>query len=218
MNNGWYVGAKRVYQRPEIRASAEIVLSVFAVALLLSVAIRPTLATVAGLKKKIADQELVDKKLSNKLTQLALSQKALADYKDRLYLFQEAVPNKHEYAKLAQRFELLALENGVAFEVLSFGPVPVIGDKVGLSGKNKKEIALETKEGVASVELNFSVSGDQQGVLGFVRKIESMDRVLMINSLVLQKEKDERKKDRRGYLKATATAKTYYVFKPDSEN
>ena len=64
-----------MYQRPEIKASVEIILSVFTVAGLLLLAIRPTLATVATLQKKIEDQQVVNRRLEAKISQLVNAQK-----------------------------------------------------------------------------------------------------------------------------------------------
>ena len=46
---------KQVYRRPEMRASLEIIFSIFAMSFLLMVVVRPTIGIIAELQKKIID-------------------------------------------------------------------------------------------------------------------------------------------------------------------
>jgi len=49
-----------MYKRPEIRASLEVILSVFTITILIFAAIRPTLTNIVSLQKKIEDQEVIN--------------------------------------------------------------------------------------------------------------------------------------------------------------
>lgn len=181
---------RSVYGRPEIRASVEIILSVFTVVFLLTLAIRPTLATVATLQKKIADQTVVDAKLSTKIGQLAKASADLGTYADRVVDFSAAVTDTPDESGLAKRFTVIAAENNITTHSLAFDAIPLIGQQIKLADKEKGGIMppLEKDGKVASFSISFDVSGDPSKVIDFLSKLENMDRVVLISAVNLKKE------------------------------
>lgn len=178
------------YERPEIKASVEIILSVFTVAGLLFLAIRPTLATIATLQKKIEDQKIVDQKLETKITQLVRAQTDLSTYRDRLQDYTDAVPELHGEGSLAKRIELLAQETGLTINNLSFGAVPMFGRLINLSDKSKGMETPETMaEGkIAIFDISFDLSGNPNQISDYLTRLENMDRVVILSGVNLQKE------------------------------
>ena len=87
MNNGTFQRIKQVYKKPEIRVPTEIILSVFASLFLIMTAIRPTLITVAELRKKIEDQTLIETKLKTKIKKLISAREQLDEFELNLPLF-----------------------------------------------------------------------------------------------------------------------------------
>ena len=73
-----------IYERPEIKASLEVVFSVFMISVLIFLAIRPTLTNLAALQKKIADKEATSIKADKKLAQLFSSTEQLETYSANL--------------------------------------------------------------------------------------------------------------------------------------
>ena len=205
-----------VYERPEIRASVEIILSVFTVTFLLTLAIRPTLATVATLQKKIADQVVVDTKLSTKIGQLAKASADLGTYADRISDFSAAVANVPDESGVAKRFSLIASENNVAIQGLALDAIPLIGQKIKLADKEKGGVMppLEKDGKVASFSINFDVSGEPTKVIDFLSRIENMDRVVLITAIDLKKEEVKASGtliDPVNNLRAIGRATAYYV-------
>src|SRR5262245_58316046 len=123
---------RQLYRRPEIKASLEIILSVFAIAFLLLVAVRPTLGTIATLQKKIEDQDVVDKKLTQKISQLSRAQGDLNTYSAQLPLYESAVTSEHDQPGVVKRISLLAQENGLQVKFITWGAVPLVGKEVDL--------------------------------------------------------------------------------------
>ena len=208
-----------VYERPEIRASVEIILSVFTVTFLLTLAIRPTLATVATLQKKIADQVVVDTKLSTKIGQLAKASADLGTYADRISDFSAAVADVPDESGVAKRFSLVANENNVAIQSLALDAIPLIGQKIKLTDKEKGGVIppLEKDGKVASFSINFDVSGEPTKVIDFLSKIENMDRVVLITAIDLKKEEVKASGtliDPVNNLRAIGRATAYYVLLP----
>ena len=208
-----------VYERPEIRASVEIILSVFTVTFLLTLAIRPTLATVATLQKKIADQVVVDTKLSTKIGQLAKASADLGTYADRISDFSAAVADVPDESGVAKRFSLVANENNVAIQSLALDAIPLIGQKIKLTDKEKGGVMppLEKDGKVASFSINFDVSGEPTKVIDFLSKIENMDRVVLITAIDLKKEEVKASGtliDPVNSLRAIGRATAYYILAP----
>ena len=199
-----YQKIRLAYQRPEIKASVEVILSVFAVTFLLLMAVRPTLATVAELRKKIEDYEIVDKKLSNKITQLTRAEQDLRKNSGSLYLFEKAVPDDFDYADLAKRIEIVTVEEGVFLESLNFSRIDITGEEVTDEKKDKRESFVE-----GEFALVFSLNGEEMEIVSFLEKIEKLDRVVRLENVSIKKVED--KELPGGKLRATGEITGYYL-------
>lgn len=209
MNAPWRNEKIRIiYERPEIRASIEIILSVFTVVFLLTLAIKPTLATVATLQKKIVDQTVVDTKLSTKIGQLARASADLGTYADQVADFSAAVTDTPDESGLAKRFALVAKENNVSINGLTLNAIPLIGQQIKLADKEKGGVKppLEKDGRVASFSVDFDISGAPTDVYVFLAKLEAMDRVVLISTVDLKKEEAN--------LRVTGKATAYYILAP----
>lgn len=175
-----------LYRRPEIRASLEVILSVFTVLILVLAAIRPTLINITQLQKKITDQETVIKKADNKITQLLNAQKQLETFASSLYLFNEAVPDNYSYADGAKRIEFVARKYNLSVESLTFGgTVLQDGKKPNDSWMTKINLA---KNNIVIDQVSFTLSGKPQEAMMFLKEIENMDRLAVLNNLSLSKQ------------------------------
>ena len=199
-----YQKIKLAYQKPEIKASVEVILSVFTVTFLLLVAVRPTLATVAELRKKIEDYEIVDKKLSSKIAQLTLAEEDLRENSSSMYLFEKAVPDNFDYADLSKRIEIVAVENGVNLESLNFSRTDITGEKVTNDKKDKKDDFIE-----GEFVMRFSLSGEEVKIVNFLEKIEKLDRMLMLENVSIKKVEDKELPE--GKLRAIGEITGYYL-------
>lgn len=189
---------RAAYRRPEIRASLEIILSVFTVAFLLLVVIRPTLTIVAELQKKINDQDSVDKKLSTKITQLSKARSDLSTFGNQIDLFNKAVPDANDSSGLAKRLALLVQENNLQTNYLTVGSVPLFGNLINLGNKESKNkgedpnvVPLEKGTNVAKLEITFDLRGSQTDVLKFLSDIEKLDRLIKLTSVDIKREEEK---------------------------
>ena len=203
MTGNYYQKLSVVYQKPEIRVPVEIILSVFASVFLIMAAVRPTLVTVTELKKKIADQELVERKLETKINKLVQARNQLDKFADDLVLFERAVPENYTYANLAKKVEIIAYEQDVSIESLSFSPTTIVSD---------------TKEPVNTVEeflINFDVVGNEVQLVNFLKEVENLDRVSLISSVELAKVKEREVAE--GKIRASGKIKSYYLVKDEKK-
>ena len=185
----YYQKASALYQRPQVKASLEIILSVFTVTLLIFFAIRPTLINVASLQKKIEDQEVVLKKINIKLGQLIRAEQQLSENRDRLQLFSEAVPNSLNYFNISKRVEILARENLVNLEAVRLpGSVVSESDVSDLARDKAVGIARPDADGLMTIPVSFSIEGGQPQILGFLRGLENMDMLAVVKSIRIAKQ------------------------------
>lgn len=176
-----------LYKRPEIRASLEIVLSVFTVTVLIFAAVRPTVTNIVSLQKKITDLEIVNKKADNKITQLFNAQNQLETFKSSLRLFDEAVPDNFSYIDSAKRIEYLARKNNLTIDSLSFLGFNLLG-KGSTTTEWSAKIAKPIEDNTLPDQISFSVKGKSQNVIVFLKEIENMDRLIELNNVNLTKQ------------------------------
>ncbi|KKT73178.1 MAG: hypothetical protein UW68_C0015G0006 [Candidatus Collierbacteria bacterium GW2011_GWB1_44_6] len=183
----YYQRINLIYQRPEVKASLEIILSVFMVTILILAAIRPTLTNVASLQKRIEDLESVNKKADNKIAQVFNAQNQLNTYQDRLRLFDDAVPDGFSYQSMAGRIELLARRRNLTVQTIQMPGVRLFGTGQAVGDWSTKLIKADATK-IIKTDLTFTVTGEPRNVRGFLSEIENMDRVTILNTIVLSTE------------------------------
>lgn len=176
-----------LYKRPEIKASLEIILSIFTITILIFAAIRPTLTNIVSLQKKIEDQEAINKKADRKIAQLIAAQNQLKEFGGSLVLFDNAVPDSFSYSDSAKRLEYLARTNNLAIDSVSFsGSVLLSGGKI--SGDWATKIARPSVDNLIIDQISFTVSGKPVNILNFLKQVENMDRLAVLNNVSLTKQ------------------------------
>ena len=213
---------RSAYQRPEIRASVEIIFSVFAIAFLLLVVVRPTLGIVAELQKKITDQDSVDKKMTSKIAQLARAKNDLTTFNGQVDLFTKAVTETSETNNLSKRLSLLVQENGLMVNSFTVGSVPILGKRINLGNKGAKIAGEDPNKpkkiagtDVAYTEISFDLLGSQKQALNFLTALEKIDRVIKLNSVDIKREEQkdvDQGKNFKG-VRLNGKATVYYELK-----
>lgn len=204
----YYQGLSLIYQKPEIKASLEVILSVFMVTILIFVAIKPTLTNVAGLQKKITDQETLSLKADKKIGQLFSAQAQLTQYQDKIALFDKAVGNKLSYFDMMSRIELIARKNNITIDSVS-APGSIIAGTGKGAGDWSTRLATKDTNGVTTVNVNITFYGGPKEIRKFLTEIENIDVLTMIKNVVLLKESGGAKGTQR--IKATMTVYFYFL-------
>jgi len=183
----YYKRIRLVYQRPEIKASLEVILSVFAVTILILAAIRPTLTNIASLQKKIEDQVVLNKKAENKIAELFKAQSQLSEYATQIRLFDLAIPNDFSYFQIAGRIEFLANKNGVSVESISMPGIKAFGENKPKT-EWAKNLLVKNDANIIQPEVSFVVVGKPESVLKMITDIENMDNLTMIKNITFSKQ------------------------------
>jgi len=198
----YYKNAYQVYKtKPTLTASVEIILTIFAVTVMAATAIRPTLQIVAGLQRKIDDQELVNQKITNKIVSLQSAQQALSSHEADIKLYWNAVPDKHDIGGLSRRLELLAQRSNLVINLIDIG-------EVNLLPKDKVEITNGTM--VTKIEIlpiSISIEGSFVDTKVFLKRLENMDRLLRIETLTMVKKEET---EINGTIETNIQAYAYY--------
>lgn len=183
----YFQKVRLLYKRPEIRASLEVILSVFTITILVFAAIRPTLTNIASLQKKIEDQETVNKKADNKIAQLIAAQKQLTTYSSSLKLFDAAVPDTFSYSDSTKRLEYLAMLNNLSVDSLNFSGVSLSGGGK-IAGDWAAKIIKPDANNILIDQISYSINGKPQDVITYLKKVENMDRLVTLDSVSLAKQ------------------------------
>ncbi len=207
--NYYYQRIRVAYQRPEIKASLEVIFSVFMVTLLILLAIRPTLTNLAGLQKKIIDVESISAKADKKMGQLFEAQEQLNTNSAFLKLYDSAISDRFSYLEMIGRMEILANKEGVEVETLSVQGVNLVGAGKG-SGEWAGKIIKPDAVGIMTIPIDFQISGKPIKIKNFLIEVENMDLLTMIKRVNLAKES--------GGTKGSETIRAsgqinYYVYK-----
>lgn len=182
----------RIYEKPEIKSSVEILLSLFAVTMLSLLAIKPTISNVLSLQKKIEDQRIVLKKADLKIGQLFAAQDSLTENADSLSAYSLAVPENFSYNSITRRVAYLALKNGLTLNRETLPGNTLVGaggdQKRNVNVKDKDKILTYDENGLMEIGLTFSASGSQASILNFLMELENMDRLAMIKNMSITKQ------------------------------
>ncbi len=175
------------YERPEIKASLEVIFSVFMVVLLIFAAIRPTLTNLAALQKRITDKESLNTKADKKISQLFSAQEQLSQFESFLSLYDSAVPEKFSYVDQLGRVEYLARANNLEVDSMSIPGIILEGNSKGIGEWSTKLLKPDTEK-IITTPVDFQVSGKPKQIRDFLVQLEEMDRLTTIKSVNLIKE------------------------------
>jgi hypothetical protein len=183
----YYQRVSLIYQRPEVKASLEVIMSVFTVLILIFAAIRPTLTNIASLQKKIEDQDSLNKKADNKIAQLFNAQNQLTTYQNQINLYNEAVPDLFSYYGTTARIEFLARKYNLEVETVTMPGTLIFGGG-NPTGEWTTKLVAKDANNIVLTGVNFSLIGQPQNVIQMVADLENMDRLTVIRNLVFTKE------------------------------
>jgi Tfp pilus assembly protein PilO len=161
----------RLYQQPIARVSTALLLTVFAIVFFAAAAIRPTLATIAELLKKIDDQQTVKTQLDQKVAALATAQVEYSLVQNDIPLVDSAIPNSHKLDELLKQIESTA---GVVQIPISSIQVDTVALKTKTPPKSDELIAIP-------LSVNLEASYEQ--LSSFLNLIANLSRIITIETI-----------------------------------
>lgn len=163
-------------QRPAVRASFELLLTLLTISFFTVFALRPTFNAITELWSEIESQKQTKAQLGEKLTNLGNAQSALAQEQERLELLSQAMPENPQPERYLRQAEGLAARNQVS--LITFNV-----DRVTLFGKTEMKKPKEGQENLAEARVTLSVSGEYNSLISFLQEIENLRRLIIIETV-----------------------------------
>jgi Tfp pilus assembly protein PilO len=186
-------------QKPEVKASLELLLTLLAISFFTVFAIRPTINTIASLWASVKEQEETRRLLDEKIKALQEAQQVLAKNQSRLAIVDQALPTRSDPENIIQQLEKLTESLQVNLKSLAIGQTTLVG----------KQQADQTQEKPGEFDINLSVSGSFESVFSFLSSLENLKRIITVESVNLVSDQTE-----RGLITANIAGTAHYYTKP----
>jgi len=195
----YYTYITPLFTSKRIRDYTYFVLTFFTAAFFSFSAIKPTVRTIAGLRRQIIDGRYSDSKLQDKINALSEGQEIISNVGSDLSLIGEAIPKRPTIDFLLRQLENLAQASTVSFHSLSFEGVPL--------RQNGDLPVVKPETVLKEISFNFSIKGNYENIILFLEKTRSLRRLLVLENIQIQKGKT---KDEGEVLILSGKAKAFY--------
>lgn len=186
-----------IYKKPAAQVSMALILTIFAIIFFGIFAIRPTLATIVELNKRIDDQKIVVEKLEKKATALATAQSEYLLIEEKIPLIDAAIPKTHSLDTLLKQIEGIAATLNAPIDSLQV-------DEVFFP----EELVDEKKVGtVLELPLNIAISSTFMDIKEFMVLLSKIKRLVSIESISFSSETVEDGE----LLKMNLSVKAYHL-------
>lgn len=139
-------------------------------------AIKPTLSTIAELKRKLADMQFVHEKYVKKAQNLSLLQDAYRVLTGDLPVVADALPQKSEVSKLVAQINMLLSRSGLQVTSLRTYGVEITPDRQP-AAKN-----------ASSFTFTLEATGKYDDIISFVQSLTHANRLITIDLVSISKE------------------------------
>lgn len=194
---------RRYYRMPAVQTSLTLVLSIFVVAFFIAFALRPTIISIVTLKKNIVESEKTLKTLETKVSNLQKASKELDQIKPFLPTLNKEIPNDGaKYSPLVSAIEGLASISSVQLESESLGSTLLFSRLLSPFNPNKSQ-------NIVILPFTIRVIGTYPNVYGFLSKLVSLERIMMVESVTISREASS--KNNNGLVALNITGNAYYL-------
>lgn len=195
---------RRYYRMPAVSTSLTVVLSLFVVAFFVGFALRPTVISIATLKKDIVDSEKTLKTLETKVVNLEKASLELEAIKPFLPTLNKEVPNNGaQLSPLVSTVEVLALQTGVQLESESIGSTLLFSRILSPFIPNRTQ-------NIIALPFTARVIGNYVNVYNFLTRIASLERIIFIESVTIAREANS-KNTSTGQVSLSVSGNAYYL-------
>lgn len=190
----YFTYIKPVTQLPIIKNYGSTIFTLLTMSLLVFFAIRPTIETILVLQKKLADQDEVLQKVTQKAKNLSLGKKNYDNLDQSIKeKISAGVTDTVSLKSLVQTLEQTAKVHEASVSALQIQPLIV----------NTK---IESQTGVLSeIFFTFNVEGAYKNLIAILQDLKSSSRLISIDSLSLSKSNEG------GTLIMSLSGKAYYL-------
>lgn len=169
--------------QPVLLASLWLVLSLVLVILLVVLALKPTLSTIAGLAGQIKQQKELAGQLDDKIKRVAKAKSELEAVRPRLDVLEQSLPEMSLWDEMANRLQALAAEKGILLDGMNITDVEISS---GGEVRANKDTLLPGS--VKSINFMMNFRGDYPALRSFILGVAEMRRLVSIKRVVLARE------------------------------
>jgi Tfp pilus assembly protein PilO len=176
----YWQNLKQFYQKPVAYVSTALILTLFAIVFFALFAIRPTLTTVAGLVKKIEDQQKVEQKLAQKTAALATVQSEYLFARDKLGFLDTAIPVGHQLPRLLKEVEYMAASHNLQLSNIRMENFTLA-----------QPVGKQTDEEIKEIAFSVTTTAPYLTLKTFLNDLVNLDRVLKVDAFSLAESKTQ---------------------------
>ncbi len=200
----FYKGYSQFFKNTAMQAYTMVALSLFAISFFGAFAIRPTLKTIAVLKRQITDRLEVNDKLEQKINTLVSAQEEYKNAEKDLPLIYSLLPETARFPSLFRKIEYLTVTNGATISGVQFDPVILyteeaqttpspsegatqeLNTKDSLPQETTSQVPL-TPEDIQTTPIFFTLTllGPYQNLVSLLDTLTGLDRLITITSVEL---------------------------------
>ena len=188
----------KFYQKPVIKISSALLLTVFTTIFFAVFAIRPTLVTVAELLKTIEDQEEVVAKLKKKAASLASAQEEYSLNASTIERLDQAIPTDKEVQELISLIEATAADHQLVLDSMSVDEF-----------EYRNNVSLPD---TVTLPVSISMSADYITLRDFLNDVVRLPRFISIDSIAFAQPEEESTEDSDdGSIKLAIRLSSHYM-------
>ncbi len=163
------------YDKPVLRVSFELVMSILVVTVFAIFALRPTLITMSSLLKEIEEKQALDKALQEKIAALSTAQNEWTAYQPQFGKLERSFFQDPSLEEVMLYLEYLARQEDVLVMNITSPQIAVKFDEA--EGQEPVLLAL------TPYETNFQAMGSYENILKFLDRIEHQQPLMSVESV-----------------------------------
>ena len=184
-----------IIRSKKTQAYGIIILSLLTASFFLVFAIRPTVKTIAQLRKEIKDNRLVEEKFREKINTLTRLSQTYNEVAGDLEIVEKVLPSKPNFENLLTVLETTAFQNQVEIFSFQFRPITLFQPK-----KEKMKFQL------TPISFKVVFRGDYQNLLSQLHALSQSGRLIRIEKFQMKKSREKEEK-----LNLEIEGKSFYV-------
>lgn len=193
----------KFYQKPVVKVSSALLLTLFTIIFFAIFAIKPTLVTVAELLKTINDQEEVLTKLKQKAAALASAQEEYSLNRLGIERLNQAVPEDKYIQELIMHLEAVAATHNLVIDSMSFEDFDY--------GKTA------TLPDTVTLPFTLATSADYNTLKAFLTELVRLPRFLSVQSINFNQQDEDSNSSSAAPLKLSISLQAHYMPVTDKE-
>ncbi len=215
----YYQSLEPVIKKSATRTYTTAIFSFLAVSLFGWYGIRPTIQTILFLRREIADNQVVNKRMEDKITHLIEAQAAYQNVYTQLPVLDESLPESPEILYVVNQLKNLARATNSSLSALQVPQVPILP---AVSTPSSQPAGLPAQTGPGSlveVPLVAVVNGSYTSIKSFIDGVIGMRRILSIGTINIGESREEtgRSSTASGSLLQLVVKLTVYYLPPSGK-